>query len=158
MRAAASPLPRLAAWHRLGERRLAALRGLREPGVAQAVLRHFDASAAVHRAEQDELFPALLESMAGSDPVCLRQLAAAATHAHRAIEAAWHALRPEVLALAQGQPVVLAEDAVAVLARCCRDSFALEDREILPMVARLLDDDTLRGLAVRLGVHRGRAG
>ena len=42
---------------------------------AQAVLRYFDQAAVDHHAdEEQDLFPALLESMAGSDAVCLREL------------------------------------------------------------------------------------
>ncbi len=154
-----SPLDRLTAWHRLGERQVEALRLLlQQPGqagVAEAVLRYFDRTETVHhRDEEDDLFPALLESMAGSDPVCLRELAESATAAHRALEAAWHALRPAVVALARSQPATLASAGVDALDECCRASFALEDREIIPTAARLLDDATLAQLGRRFDERR----
>lgn len=158
LRATASPLVRLTTWHRLGERQVDALRGLGrqpDPGVADAVLRYFDLTQSVHhRDEEDDLLPALVDSMAGSDAVCLHELAAAAAAAHRAIEAAWHALRPDVLALSQGAPAVLRDALVDALAERCRESFELEDREIIPMAARLLDDTTLAGLAHRFDARR----
>lgn len=161
-RAHASPLARLTTWHRLGERQLAALRDLpQQPdaGIAEAVLRYFDLTEAVHhRDEDDDLFPALLESMAASDPVCLRELAVGASAAHRAVEGAWRTLRPAVLALSRGEPARLSEAAIDALAERCRESFELEDREILPMAARLLDDATLRDLARRFDERRAARG
>jgi iron-sulfur cluster repair protein YtfE (RIC family) len=42
---------------------------------ASAVMRYFDTAARHHHEdEEQDLFPALLESMAGSDAVCLRDL------------------------------------------------------------------------------------
>jgi len=156
-RAIATPaaLARLGTWHRLGERQLEALREPLDPGLAEAALRYFDLTESQHhRDEEDDLLPALIESMAGSDPVCLRELAAAAITAHRAIESAWRALRPQVLAVARGEPAVLSASAVDALAERCRASFALEDREILPMAARLLDHPTLQDLARRFDARR----
>jgi hypothetical protein len=44
---------------------------------ASAVMRYFDTAARHHHEdEEQDLFPALLESMAGSDAVCLRELTA----------------------------------------------------------------------------------
>lgn len=39
-------------------------------------MRYFDTAARHHEDEEQDLFPALLESMAGSDAVCLRELTA----------------------------------------------------------------------------------
>lgn len=42
---------------------------------ATAVMRYFDTSARHHHDDEErDLFPALIESMAGSDAVCLREL------------------------------------------------------------------------------------
>ena len=51
---------------------------------ADAVMRCFDTSAAHHHADEEaDLFPALLEAMPGSDPVCLRELVEALCAEHR---------------------------------------------------------------------------
>jgi Hemerythrin HHE cation binding domain len=154
-----SPLDRLSAWHRLGERTFEVLRWLASgqaspPDVvrntAQGVLRYFDLTITVHhRDEEDDLHPALVESMAGSDPVCLRELAEAATAGHRRVEAAWRALRPAFVALARGEPASLDADAVEALVASCEQCFAHEDRELLPTAQRLLDDAALALLRER---------
>ena len=47
-------------------------------------MRDFDTSARHHHDDEErDLFPALIESMAGSDAVCLRELTAALTAEHR---------------------------------------------------------------------------
>ena len=51
---------------------------------ATAVMHYFDTSARHHHDDEErDLFPALIESMAGSDAVCLRELTAALTAEHR---------------------------------------------------------------------------
>jgi iron-sulfur cluster repair protein YtfE (RIC family) len=61
---------------------------------ASAVMRYFDTAARHHHEdEEQDLFPALLESMAGSDAVCLRELTASLCSDHRLLEQRWAALR-----------------------------------------------------------------
>jgi hypothetical protein len=154
-----SPLDRLSTWHRLGERQFDVLRWLATGhaappaavrNTAQGVLRYFDLTVTVHhRDEEDDLHPALVESMAGSDPVCLRKMAEAAMLAHRAIEDAWRAVRPAVVALSRGEPATLAASAVEALVARCTENFSHEDRELLPTAHRLLDDAALAQLRQR---------
>jgi len=154
-----SPLDRLSTWHRLGERQFDVLRWLASGSAAppaalrntaQGVLRYFDLTVTVHhRDEEDDLHPALVESMAGSDPVCLREMAESAMLAHRAIEDAWRALRPAVVALSRGEPAMLSAADVEALVARCEENFAHEDRELLPTAHRLLDDAALAQLRER---------
>lgn len=125
---------------------------------ARSVMRYFDQAAPQHHADEErDLFPALLESMAGSDPVCLRELTAALSAEHRALEALWRALRDalqRMLDASQAPDAALVEDFVArYLAHLQR-----EDDELLPMAARLLDDDALarvgRAMRLRRGIER----
>ncbi len=125
---------------------------------ARGVMRYFDEAAPQHHADEErDLFPALLESMAGSDPVCLRELTAALSAEHRALEALWRALRDalqRMLDASQAPDAALVEDFVArYLAHLQR-----EDDELLPMAARLLDDDALarvgRAMRLRRGIER----
>ena len=164
-----SPLDRLSAWHRLGERQFEALRWLQradraatpEPGdreAAQGIVRYFDLSITVHhRDEEDDLHPALLESMAGSDPVCLRELVEAATAAHRVLGQAWRTLRPALLQLAAGEPVTLADAEIDALVTHCQHEFRLEDTELLPTAARLLTDAALDALRQAMDARHVRA-
>lgn len=158
----ASPLAALSAWQGFGEAQFEALRrlALRSPDAAvetserdaaRAALAWFDRCIAVHhRVQEDALFPELVESMAGSDPVCLRELAAAATAGHRAVERQWHELRPGCVAVSRGDAAALDAAAVTSLVDDCRANFASTDRESIPMAARLLDDAALARLQARL--------
>lgn len=81
-----APLELLSACHRRAKSQCATLRRLvahllahgvdEEARTAAAnVLRYFDISARHHHADEEEdVFPALIESMAGSDAVCLREM------------------------------------------------------------------------------------
>ena len=159
-----APLEMLAACHHRIERQCNTLRRLvahvAEHGVdvqaqeaAQAVMRYFDQAAVDHHAdEEQDLFPALLESMAGSDAVCLRELISQLTQQHRELEAVWQALRPELARMAAGEPVALDAARVHGLVTSYEQHLSREDTELLPMAARLIGDAALQqiGRAMRL--------
>ena len=64
---------------------------------AASVLRYFDTAAIDHHADEEEdLFPALIESMAGSDAVCIRDLTQGLAADHRELEARWSLLRSDL--------------------------------------------------------------
>ena len=70
------------------------------------LLHYFDTMALQdHGREEELLYPALVESMAGSDAVCLREMVASLTRQHRLLEAKWAGLRRQVVAIAAGQDV-----------------------------------------------------
>jgi hemerythrin-like domain-containing protein len=120
---------------------------------ATAVLRYFDVSARHHHEDEErDLFPALIEAMAGSDAVCLRELTAALTAEHRELEARWRTLRAVLALVAAGHTVRLAQDDVSGFAQRYERHIAREESELLPMAARLLSDAELDriGLAMRL--------
>ena len=112
---------------------------------AVAVMRYFDTSARHHHEDEEtDLFPALLESMAGSDAVCLRELTAALTADHRALEQRWGRLRRMLEAVASGAAATLAAADVQAFVDLYEKHIAREEAELLPMAARLLDDDHAR--------------
>lgn len=163
------PLDALMAWHRRGEALFEPMRrlGRRHPASAvdaatrrqaDAVVDYFDRSVAVHHEDEErDLFPALVESMAGSDPVCLREMIARVTDGHRALAAAWGGLRPAFAALAAGTPSALAPEAVEALIVQCEPLFRREDEELLPMASRLLGD-AARGEILAAMLARRRRG
>jgi hemerythrin-like domain-containing protein len=119
---------------------------------ATAVMRYFDTSARHHHDDEErDLFPALIESMAGSDAVCLRELTAALTAEHRELDARWQALRAVLVQVAAGQAVQLALEDVSSFAAAYEQHIAREEAELLPMARRLLGDAELDriGLAMR---------
>ena len=148
---------------------------------ATALMRYFDTSARHHHDDEErDLFPALIESVAGADAVCLhtltaaqvrvRTLTAALTAEHRELEARWKALRQVLAQVAAGQVLVqvaagqvLAQVAAGQAAPLAADDvrgftglyarhIAREEAELLPMAQRLLSDAELDriGLAMRL--------
>lgn len=162
-----APLEMLSACHGRVERQCATLRrlvshlathGVNEDArmAATNVMRYFDTSAKHHHAdEEEELFPALIESMAGSDPVCLREMIEGLTADHRSLEAAWRRLRGVLERIAAGESVPLASDDVEALVGKYECHIAREERELLPMAARLLSDDDLARIGRAMRERRG---
>ncbi len=159
-----APLEMLAACHQRIERQCDTLRRLVPHVAAQgadaqaqeaatAVMRYFDSAAQHHHEdEEQDLFPALLEAMAGSDAVCLRELVDTLTRQHREIEAHWQALRPALVRVAAGEATALDAALIERFAAAHAQHLRREDDELLPMAARLIDDQALLqiGRAMRL--------
>ena len=116
---------------------------------ATAVLRYFDTAARHHHEdEEQDLFPALLESMAGSDAVCIQDLTAGLMLEHRDLEKLWFALRLRLRDIAQGQASAqLPADEVSTFTARYRAHIAREDRDLLPMAARLLGEEALQAIS-----------
>ena len=162
-----APLQMLAACHQRIERQCATLRRLvphlaahgadaQAREAAQAVMRYFDTAAQHHHEdEEQDLFPALLESMAGSDAVCLRELTDALTHQHRELDRHWRALRVALQRIAMGESADLDGVLVERLADAYAEHLKREERELLPMAGRLLDDAALAAMGRSMRRRRG---
>lgn len=125
---------------------------------ASAVLRYFDLAGPKHHADEEaDLFPALLESMAGSDAVCLRELTDGLKADHRHFEQQWTALRAALTEIAAGRPATL--DATAVEAFCAlyERHIAREEAELLPMAERLIEPAVLAQIGLAMRRRRGEA-
>lgn len=141
------PIARLLAGHADTRRQLQVLQAILaappEPSMVQAAIDWIDGPAqAQRRIIEQVLFPALIESMAGSDAVCLKGMTQGLAHQGAGLEHRW---RQEIRSgLAQPQPdaallTAWTEEFLAYLRRI--------DEEILPMANRLLDDGALADLA-----------
>lgn len=122
--------------------------------VSHGVLRFFDNEVPQHYADEEEdLFSALIESMSGSDAVCLRHLTSGSTRQHQALARQWGILRGSLQEIAAGRDTLLSGQLVETFARQWYDHIRLEESELLPMASRLLSDDDLtritRGMQVR---------
>ncbi len=162
-----SPLAMLAECHRRVERQCATLARLaphleahgsdtaaRE--AALGVLRYFETAAPNHHAdEEQDLFPALIESMAGSDAVCLRQIIDRLLGEHRTLDRHWAGLQRTLRAVADGQAARLDAAEVEAFAAQYARHIALEEGELLPMAARLLGDDALQRIGDAMRARRG---
>lgn len=164
-----APLEMLAACHHRVERQCSTLRRLQQHlavhgvdaqarSAAAGVMRYFDTSARDHHADEEaDLFPALLESMAGSDAVCLREMTAALTAEHRELERRWRDLRIALGQIASGQPATLASEDVDGFVSVYERHIAREDAELLPMANRLLGDAELDRIGRAMRERRGVA-
>lgn len=125
---------------------------------ATAVMRYFDRAAVDHHAdEEQDLFPALLEAMAGSDAVCLRELTTALTQQHHDLHAQWQALRGTLARIAAGDTVTLDAARVEAFVAANLQHMAREEAELLPMAARLIDDTALQHIGSAMRHRRGIA-
>jgi hemerythrin-like domain-containing protein len=161
------PLEMLAACHLRIEQRCATLRRLAphvaakgaDPEAREAaarVIRYFDTAAIDHHADEEEdLFPALIESMAGSDAVCLRELTHALTSEHRQLEDRWRVLRADLERIVANDGATLDPAAVEGFVGLYERHIAREESELLPMAARLLGDDELDRIGRAMRERRG---
>ena len=123
---------------------------------AANVMRYFDTAAKHHHEDEEiDLFPALIESMAGSDAVCIRELTQELTADHRRLELAWQVLRGVLVQVAAGEPVLLDPNAVDAFTQTYARHIELEESELLPMAARLLGDGELEKIGRAMRARRG---
>ncbi len=162
-----APLDMLSACHGRIEKQCSTLRRLSahlaEHGAdgdarqaAVNVMRYFDTAGRDHHADEErDLFPALLESMAGSDAVCLRDITMALTREHRELDAVWGVLRTQLESVARGDASAL--DAAAVddfIVRHMRH-VAREENELIPMARRLLSEAQRQDIGKAMRARRG---
>jgi hemerythrin-like domain-containing protein len=123
---------------------------------ASAVMRYFDTAAKHHHEdEEQDLFPALLDAVAGSDAVCIRELTQGLVAEHRRLEQRWSVLREKLDAMADGEPVALPAGEVAEFVTDYRAHILREDTELLPMAHRLLGDAQLQRIGQAMRARRG---
>lgn len=123
---------------------------------ARAVVRYFDLAAPNHHAdEEDDLFPALLESMAGSDAVCLREMVDSLERDHLTLERQWLALRAVLQQVIDGAQVRLEPVAVTAFSAHYAAHIAREEGELLPMAERLLSAQALEDIGRSMRRRRG---
>lgn len=164
-----APLEMLAACHHRIERQCSTLKRLaphlRRHGsdeqaraAAAAIMRYFDTSAIQHHADEEvDLFPALVESMAGSDAVCIRELTDGLSADHRKLEAGWRRLRQTLSRISEGQPALLPDEDIDAFTGLYERHMKREEDELLPMAARLLGDDAIDQIGRAMRKRRGIA-
>jgi hemerythrin-like domain-containing protein len=108
-----------------------------------------------HADEEVDLFPALIESMAGSDAVCLRELTALLTAEHRELEQRWRALRGQLEQVADGHAASLPDDEVLSFIGLYERHIAREEAELLPLAGRLLSEVELDRIGLAMRARRG---
>jgi hypothetical protein len=120
-----------------------------------AAMRFFDCEAPRHHADEDtDLRAALLESMAGSDAVCIHEQAAHLAREHRALESAWQGLRPLLEAAMRPGAAWLPAQEVNHFSSRLLACMEWEEAGYLQMAARLLDDRMLAEMAAAMLARR----
>jgi hypothetical protein len=123
---------------------------------AADVMRYFDTAARDHHDDEElDLFPALVESMAGSDAVCLRELTVGLAAEHRLLEAAWQRVRAALEHVVAGKSELFVAADVQPLVDLYERHIEREQTELLPMAKRLLSDEQLGHLARAMRERRG---
>lgn len=113
----------------------------------------FQAALAWHCADlEDDIFPALFTSMAGSDAVCIREMRERVSAQLDALALQWWRLQA-LLAATAAPPAHLPAEGEALCA-LCHAIVDFETRELLPMAERLLDDATLAHLRAAMVARR----
>lgn len=121
-----------------------------------AVMRYFDTAAGLHHEDEErDLFPALIESMAGADARCVLDLTTTLTAEHRELEGHWRALRAVLVRIAAGEPAALAADRVDRFAQRYDQHIAREETELLPLARRLLSEAELDRIGLSMRLRRG---
>lgn len=123
---------------------------------AAAVMRYFDSAARHHHEDEEvDLFPALLDAMAGSDAVCIRDLTDALRAEHRLLEARWQDLRRSLNRVTHGEPATLDAAMLSGFVELYDRHIQREEAELLPMAARLLSDAELDRIGRAMRARRG---
>lgn len=123
---------------------------------AASVRRYFETAAAHHHEdEEQDLFPALIEAMAGSDAVCLHALVDGLVAEHRHLAALWRPLRRTLSEIAAGRPAELPARQVRAFNEAYAAHIRREEDELLPMAARLIADDALADIGQAMKARRG---
>ncbi|HSI55083.1 MAG: hemerythrin domain-containing protein [Ramlibacter sp.] len=103
------------------------------------ILRHFDQEATQNHVEEEAcLFPALLDSMAGTEPDCLREMTSTLARQHSGLERMWARLRPQLEAICTGQSAALSSADVEDFIEANVRHIESEENGLLPMAQRLI--------------------
>jgi len=127
---------------------------------AHNVIRYFDSAGRHHHDdEEQDLFPSLLESMAGSDPAGIRQLIDTLKLDHRELDAGWQQLRRWLVRIEGGDAIAPDQEEIEQFIGRYARHIALEERDLLPLAARLLGPGALARIGQSMRERRGvRAG
>ncbi|MBK9160441.1 MAG: hemerythrin domain-containing protein [Nitrosomonadales bacterium] len=119
---------------------------------ARAILRYFDTAGRHHHQDEErDLLPLLLATSDPSTPALIARLLAE----HQQMDAAWQRLRPLLTDIAEDRADRLDEESATHFAGLYAKHIALENGELLPLAARLLDPQQLERLGRNMAERRG---
>jgi hemerythrin-like domain-containing protein len=117
-----------------------------------------DVVLAHHKEEEEELFPAVLQSArAGAEHDKVALLVERLTQDHRDVERAWHDLAPGVHAVARGHDATLDADRMAAFVARYRAHAEHEESVFLPLSSAILGRNGNHMAALGLSLHARHA-
>ncbi len=159
------PIEMLAACHERIEDRIDVLRRLlphlashgcdgEARQAAANVIRYFDTAGEHHHEDEEtDLFPVLIERAANGKETAV--LIDRLRSDHVRMRALWQSLRAPLSAMAAGSSAELDRAIVSEFTRVYEEHIALEERELFPLAARVLDENVLKTLGVEMARRRG---
>jgi hemerythrin-like domain-containing protein len=119
---------------------------------AQAILRYFDTAGQYHHQDEElDLFPLLLASTNTTAHELVRHLLGD----HQAMNEAWLLLRPRLQDITQGIATPLEARLVADFNTAYAQHISLENSQLLPLAAQLLDEQQISELGDKMARRRG---
>jgi hemerythrin-like domain-containing protein len=119
---------------------------------AQAILRYFDTAGQNHHDdEEQDLFPCLL-AIPNTE---VHELIARLLDDHKVLNAAWQQLRPLLLGIAEDRAAELDIKSVEHFITVHDHHISLENMQLLPLAAKLLDHIQLEALGRSMAARRG---
>lgn len=119
---------------------------------AQAILRYFDTAGQNHHDdEEQDLFPCLL----ATPNTEIHKLIARLLDEHKMLNAAWQQLRPLLVGIAEGRATELDIKSAEHFIQVHDHHISLENTQLLPQAAKLLDQMQLEALGRSMAARRG---
>jgi len=119
---------------------------------AQAILRYFDTAGQFHHQDEElDLFPLLLATNNEEADALISRL----LNEHQHMNAAWLALRSQLQDIAEGRSATLDALIVENFSSAYANHITLENAQLLPLAALLLNSVQLRNLGKKMAARRG---
>ena len=119
---------------------------------AQAILRYFDTAGQFHHQDEEvDLFPLLSAAQNADADELMKQLLSE----HQAMDALWANLRIQLQAIADGKSTELDRKIVGDFSLAYGRHVMLENMKLLPLAARLLNEQQLQQMGTNMAKRRG---
>lgn len=119
---------------------------------AQGILRYFDTAGGFHHQDEEEdLFPALRATGDAQAETLLQRLLGE----HEALAATWNEVRALLMQIAEGTSAPLPDELTERFIMGYFNHIGVEEKELLPLAAHLLDPQQLERLGKCMAERRG---
>lgn len=108
------------------------------------LLRYFESAAKNHHEDEEKnLFPMIIESIAGSDAVCIKEIINSLIDDHRLLEKTWNKIKNTLELIASGIQAEIDQSQITLLITTYKKHIEIEENELLPMAKILLSEEQL---------------